>query len=50
MRLYDDVLRQIRSLLPAEPTKRAAYDPAKCAPEGEKDRILFRDDEIGTGD
>ena len=52
MRLYDDVLRQIRSLLPAEPTKRAAYDPAKCAPEGEKDRILFRADtayELGGG-
>ncbi len=52
MRLYDDVLRQIRSLLPATPTKRALYAPSKCAPEGEKDRILFRADtayELGGG-
>ena len=52
MELYNDVLRQIRALLPAEPAKRAVYDENLCAPEGEKDRILFRADtayELGGG-
>ena len=52
MELYDEILRQMRALLPAAPTARAVYDEALCAPEGEKDRILFRADaafELGGG-
>ncbi len=52
MELYNDVLRELRALLPAEPTQRAAYNEALCAPAGEKDRILFGADtayELGGG-
>ncbi len=52
MELYNDVGRQIRALLPYAPAKRAPYDAAACAPEGEKDRILFGSDtayELGGG-
>ena len=52
MELYNDVLVRIRALLPAAPVKRVPYDAAACAPEGEKDRILFGSDtayELGGG-
>ena len=52
MELYNDVLRQMRALLPDPPSKRAAYDENLCAPAGDKDRILFRADtayELGGG-
>ncbi len=52
MELYNDVLGRMRALLPAEPTKRAAYREDLCAPDGEKDRILFGADtayELGGG-
>lgn len=52
MRLYDDLLNRLRALLPDAPMIRAPYDPTACAPEGEKDRILFRADtayELGGG-
>lgn len=52
MELYNDVLRQMRALLPAVPTKRAVYAAKLCAPDGEKDRILFVADtayELGGG-
>ena len=52
MEPYSEVLQQIRALLPLTPTKRADYDENLCAPEGEKDRILFLADtayELGGG-
>ena len=52
MRLFDDVIAGVNALLPGPPTKTAAYDPARCAPDGEKDRILFRSEtayELGGG-
>ena len=52
MELYNEVLRQLRSLLPDPPSARGDFDEALCAPEGEKDRILFRADaafELGGG-
>lgn len=50
--IYNDVLRQMRDLLPDVPSKRAAYSEDACAKDGEKDRILFRSDtayELGGG-
>ena len=44
MRLYDDVLRQMQALLPPAATKRSPYRAKQCAPEGEKDALLFRAD------
>ena len=52
MHLFDDVLRGVWALLPPQPDKEAAYSPSLCAPDGEKDRILFRSDtayELGGG-
>ncbi len=52
MKLYDDVLLRLTALLPAEPSKRAAYCETECAPEGEKDSFLMRADmayELGGG-
>ncbi len=52
MRLFDDVIAGVNALLPGPPTKAAPYDPARCATDGEKDRILFRSEtafELGGG-
>lgn len=52
MTLYDEAIRQLLALLPGEPDRRAVYDPALCAPEGDKNAILFRGDtayELGGG-
>ena len=52
MHLFDEVLLGLRGLLPGPPDVRAAYDVSLCAPDGEKDRILFRSDtayELGGG-
>ena len=38
--IYNDVLRQMRDLLPDVPSMRAAYSEDSCAAEGEKDLIL----------
>ncbi|MBQ7637473.1 MAG: hypothetical protein IJS90_01055 [Clostridia bacterium] len=52
MQLYDDVYSQIKQLLPVEASVRSPYRSDMCAPEGEKDRILFGSEtayELGGG-
>lgn len=52
MKLYDQVTEEIRSLLPATPDIKAEYRPELCAPEGDKNAILFGGEtayELGGG-
>ena len=52
MMLYDQVTEEIRSLLPAAPNSKAVYRPELCAPEGDKNAILFGSEtayELGGG-
>ena len=52
MMLYDQVTEEIRSLLPATPDNKAVYRPELCAPEGDKNAILFGSEtayELGGG-
>jgi len=44
MKLYDDVIAAIRALLPDKPDSYCLFDPALCAPSGDKNAILFRSD------
>ena len=44
MKLYEDLIAAIRALLPAAPDKSCGFDPALCAPPGDKNAILFRSD------
>ena len=44
MKLYEELIAAIRALLPDTPDKSCAFDPALCAPPGNKNAILFRSD------
>ncbi|MBQ6420600.1 MAG: hypothetical protein IJU96_11175 [Clostridia bacterium] len=44
MTLFDDVIRQMRALLPEKPTLSEAYRGELCAESGDKNAILFRRD------
>ncbi len=52
MQLYNEVIRSIKSLMPSVVSKRSVYSSNECAPDGEKDALLFRSDtayELGGG-
>jgi len=52
MKLYDEVLEQIRSLLPAAPDRSAVFNSDLLAEPGDKNAILFRSEtayELGGG-
>ena len=44
MKLFHDVLQQMRALLPEQPALSAAYRSDLCAESGDKNAILFRSD------
>ena len=44
MKLFDEVIAAMRALLPGTPDKSCAFDPTLCAPPGDKNAILFRND------
>ena len=44
MKLYDDVIAQMFALLPKTPDLFSEYKESLCAPEGDKNAILFRID------
>jgi len=44
MNLFDDVIRELRTLLPASPAAFEAYREALCAEDDNKNAILFRSD------
>ena len=52
MELYNEIISRLRSLLPEEPSERSPFYESGCAPDGEKDSILFRSEtafELGGG-
>ena len=52
MKLYEQVTQEIRALLPETPRTAAEYRPELCAPEGDKNAILFGSEtayELGGG-
>ena len=44
MKLFDEVIAQMRACLPESPDLSSEYSPTLCAPEGDKNAILFRGD------
>lgn len=44
MKLFEEVIKEIRALLPASPDKSILFDERLCAEQGEKNSLLFRND------
>ena len=44
MKLFDDVIDEVRSLLPELPDKACSFDESLCAEQGDKNALLFRSD------